>query len=334
MLVLCLGATFALACTATSPALAACKKGQHEYGTTCETEAEHANFLTFANCPFGAPPYNEEFPRGLASCVGGESFYRETWKSKKQREEWEGSHGGPPPGLLSHFTAGKVTVNLAVPITLRGGFEENENPIVGQEDEILWVAARGAATIQPEPQPSISLAKGVNKSLLSESELQRFDYYVKNAKQTKTTATVELAGPAERIRLNLENQLSEQGTAFVFPVKVKLSNPFLGEECYVGSNTNPIDVPFSTGQSGELHGKLGAVTTENGGDVLAIWGDTLVSGEYASPGVENCGIEGGADAAVNSALGLPAPTGNTAILNGVLKLSAAETAQEGVEGRI
>jgi hypothetical protein len=283
-----------------------------------ETIREHSTWQAFANCPFHTPPFNEEYEE-LTACVWGTSSYKERWQSKAQQEQWETSHGQPEPGLLSQFTAGKVTVALKMPILLRGGFEI---PIEGEE--ILWIAAREAPTIQPVPQKTIPITKGVNRSLLSPKELERYEYYVHTAKQTKTYATVELAGPAEQIHLNLSHQLEEEGTAFVFPVKVKLSNPFLGENCYVGSDSSPIKVPFTTGQDGELHGKLGLLTTEHEGGVLVIWGDTLVSSSFSAPGVEGCGVEGGADEAVDSALGLPSATGNTSVLNGVLRLAGSE----------
>jgi hypothetical protein len=323
-------AAFAMAAVASSPAVAAteCKKGQVLYGETCETVQEHANYQSFANCPLHTPPINEEYEE-LPACVGGESFYKETWQSKTQKEEWETNHGKATQGLLSHFTAGKVTVALKNSITLRGGFEQNKNT-----EELVWIGARGAATIQPVAQPTIPLTKGVNTALLSQSELERYYYYVKHAKDIKTTATVELAGPAEQIVLSLANQLSEEGVAFVFPVKVKLSNSFLGDSCYVGSDASPIKVPFTTGQDGELHGKAGQFVGESNNSIIAIWGDTLVSSSFSTPGVEGCGVEGGADEAVDSALGLPSATGNTAVLNGVLKISGAETVEKALKGEI
>ena len=287
---------------------------------SAESLKEHSTWQAFANCPFHAPPYNEEFEE-LSACVWGTSSYKERWENKAQQEEWEKDRNGgnPEPGLLSHFTAGKVTVALKLPILLRGGFEI---PVEGEE--ILWIAARGAPTIQPVSQVTIPITRGVTKALLSTTERERFEYYVHTARQTKTYATVELAGAAEQIHLNLDHQLEEQGTAFVFPVKVKLSNAFLGENCYVGSDSSPIKVPFTTGQDGELHGKLGVLTTEHEGGVLVIWGDTLVSSSFSAPGVEGCGVEGGADEAVDSALGLPSATGNTSVLNGVLRLGGSE----------
>ena len=61
--------------------------------------------------------------------------------------------------------------------------------------------------------------------------------------------------------------------------------------------------------------------------------DTLVNASFASPGVEGCGVGGGADAAIDSALGYPSPSGqNLTILNGTLTLTTAQFAQEALEG--
>ena len=175
-------------------------------------------------------------------------------------------------------------------------------------------------------QAGPSLTKSVDTADLSASELDRYNYFVKIAKETKTTATVELAGSASNIHLNLANLLDAEGTAFSFPVKVKLGNGFVGNNCYVGSNEDPIVVNFTTGTSGELQGKVGQLAFSEGG-VITTWGNTLVASGFASPAAEGCGVEGGADAAVNAALGLPSAN-NTSVLNGVLKLAGAENVEE------
>ncbi len=179
------------------------------------------------------------------------------------------------------------------------------------------------------------MTKDVDTALLSPSELGRYDSYV-IAKEVMVTATVELVGPASSIQVNADNLLAESGTAFAFPVKLKLSNPFVGNDCYVGSNASPIIVEFTTGISGALQGKNGSTLRADKHDfIITVETDTLVNNTFASPGVEGCGVAGGADAAINAALGLPSPAGsNIAVLNGTLKLASAESAKEGLEGKI
>jgi hypothetical protein len=278
---------------------------------------EKAEFQAFANCPFHE--IVEEHP--LNACTWAQSSYKERWESKTQKEAYEAEHG-PTPGLLSHFTAGNISVALKLPITLRGGVTEKEI----EPTELVFSGAEGAPTIQPVAQAGPPLTKSVDKADLSGSELDRFNYYVKVAKETKTTATVELAGSARNIHLNLANLLDGEGTAFSFPVKVKLGSGFVGSNCYVGSDENPIVVNFTTGTSGELQGKLGQLTFGEMG-ILTTWGNTLVASGFASPGAEGCGVEGGADEAINAALGLPS-SNNSSVLNGVLKLAGAENVEE------
>jgi len=295
---------------------------RHVYGTSRETEKEHAEFQAFANCPFGAS--------AELDCSWARSSYREQWPSQTLKEEFEAEHGRKAQELPSEFKAGDVTVPFKLPITLLGGIG------ISEEGEDTWFGAEGAETIQAVAEPAAPLKDDVDAALLSPAELKRYIYYAKVSRETKVTATVELAGPSSAIHVNVDNLLFEEGTAYSFPVKLKLSNAFFGPDCYVGSNASPIVVEFTTGQSGELFGKSGStLASDRNGYIITVLTDTLVNSTFASPGVEGCGVEGGADAAINAELGLPSPSGqNVAILNGTLKLATAENAKEGLEGNI
>ncbi|MGO9487503.1 MAG: hypothetical protein ACLQBB_00565 [Solirubrobacteraceae bacterium] len=307
------------AALAGTPALAEGTCKQHLYGETCESEQQHAEFQAYVHCPFGAST--------ALDCSWAQSTAKEMWPSKKVKEAYIEEHGKPLE-LPSEIQAGKVTVLLASPIILTGGINfENEA-------EEQWVGPNGVESIEPVAQKAQPLKKDVDTALLSSSELSRFDYYDKIARDTKVTATVELAGPASDIHVSVENLLEESGTAFSFPVKLKLSNQFLGSECYIGSNSSPIVVEFTTGTSGSVHGKDGSTLKADAAGIT-VPTDTLVNNTFASPGVEGCGVEGSADEAINAALGLPSPSGaNLTVLDGTLKLNTAEAAQEGLEGKI
>jgi len=301
-------------------ALAACpNRHEVEYGTTCESEKEHAEFYSFAFCPFET----EE----LSSCLWGFTAAKEHWRAGA-KASWEAENGRKPPELPSEFQAGNATVKLKLPITLRGGGIENPETL-----ELAWVGANGAATIEPVAQAAPPLTRDVDVALLSSAERNRYVYYTKITKEKNVTATVELAGPASGIFLDEEHLLEGQGTAFAFPVKVKLTNPFLGGSCYVGSNEDPIFTEFSTGQSGELTGKVGTPVSDRAGAILTIENSTLVSNTFVAPGVQGCGEAGGADAAINAALGLPSPAGkNIAVIDGSLRQAGSNAAKRGVEG--
>ena len=320
---------------ATSASAETCKGKEVNYNGTCETEKEHAEFQAFAHCPFAAEELTVEGESySPIACDWAGSSYKERWESKHQKEGWEAENKRTAPGLRSEFKAGNVIIPLKLPIQLQGGGAQAANEEL-HEGEYHWLGPEdGVPAIQPVPQTGPALTKDVDTSKLSESELARYNYEVHYAKDTKTYVTVELAGPANGISFNILNLFEGHGTAFHFPVKVKLSNPFIGSDCYVGSDAHPIVVDFTTGKAGELEGKLGTVTTDKAAWILTIWGNTLVSDSIEAPGVEDCGVNGGADEALDSALGLPSTSGNFAILNGVLRQTGMEVAKLGIEGQL
>jgi len=145
----------------------------------------------------------------------------------------------------------------------------------------------------------------------------------------EVTATAELAGSVE---LNLEALGTGKGTAVSLPVKVKLSNPALGEECYIGSNSEPISLALTTGTTSPpppnepITGNFGTVGFKAGRKIATISNDSLVGNSFAAPGVNGCGgaLATVIDPVVNLDAGLPAAAGkNTAILSGMLESAGA-----------
>jgi hypothetical protein len=137
-------------------------------------------------------------------------------------------------------------------------------------------------------------------------------------------ATTELAAPATSVILSLAGaEFPELGPALVLPIKVKLENPLLGNECYIGSNTHPIVLELSTGKSGTLTGSLGEITSRAEGGILVIKGSKLVDGTFSAPAATGCGefFSFLLDPIINSKIGLPATTGNSAIFNDTLELA-------------
>jgi hypothetical protein len=233
-------------------------------------------------------------------------------------------------GPESFFQAGNVTVKFVKPVILRGGFTEHEEP------ELEWEGALDGNTISKEAEPAPELTQDINTALLPSTELARYEAYISGGGSTKVTATIELAKPEVRgIVLNEANLLSEEGTAFGFPVMIHLSNKFVGSECYVGSTVEPIDVPFTTGETSPeppntpIHGSKGSIEVNGEGTILTLENTRLVNNTYAAPGVHGCGIDSKADAAINSALALPSPAGhNSTELIGHLSQAGAEVVAE------
>src|SRR5581483_4734214 len=154
---------------------------------------------------------------------------------------------------------------------------------------------------------------------------------------TGVNDTTELAKPAGAIGLNEENLLSETGVALSLPVKVHLENPFLGSECYIGSNSSPIVIELTTGATSppppnkSIRGSRGTLESNAEGTILTISKNSLLNNSFAAPGANGCGgiFAFLVDPIVDSKLGLPSAAGhNTAILNGTLKQAGAEAVRE------
>jgi hypothetical protein len=175
----------------------------------------------------------------------------------------------------------------------------------------------------------------VDPALLSPSELARYNKAIESG-HTKVTATVELAGPPSDIFLDEAAFLSgENVEALGLPTQIKLTNPFLGNACYVGSNQNPIVVHTTSGTTSPpegvepITGRTGTIKIGGRGEIITFVGARLVDNTFPVPGVSNCGWEGGADAAVDAGAGLPSPAGhNVVILEGTLNQAGSEAIEE------
>jgi hypothetical protein len=212
--------------------------------------------------------------------------------------------------------------------TLQGGFIEEEN------GELLFEAAAKGNTLTKTSQKvpgglsglvNCNEIKGEGKN---EKEARKKCEEVFENKLTGVWATIELAGPASSIHLNIANLLEETGTALKLPVKAKIENPLLGSNCYIGSNSSPINVELTSGTSGSVKGKLGELSTRAEGEILVISNDSLVNGTVSVPGATGCGPFGILDSIVDARLSIPAKTGNRVILNGTIEQTSATAARE------
>lgn len=223
------------------------------------------------------------------------------------------------------FKVGKKTVPIVNTITLQGGFS-------GAGSGIKFIAAENGETLSKTPQPVPGGLLGIiAPSFLPKFLQELFNEYI-NKGITGVTATAELAGPASSIGLNTGNILEEEGIGLSLPTKIKLSNPFLGESCYVGSNAHPVVIELTSGATSppppnkSIHGKAGTFEEEDEFLLIRLKNNTLVNNSFAAPGVEGCGgiFSFLIDPAVNAELGTPSAAGtNTAILNGTLETANA-----------
>lgn len=223
------------------------------------------------------------------------------------------------------FKVGKKTVPLVNPQILQGGLILNLETFESQ-----FVAAEDGNTLSKTAQPVPGGLLGITAPTWWPLFLQNLFNETINNGFTGVTATVELAKPASNIKLSLLNLLFQNGTALSLPAKVKLGNPFLGSNCYIGSSTNPITINFTSGTTSPpppnkpISGSVGTVTENEAHTKSVISGGRLVDNAFAAPGANGCGglFSFLIDPFVNEIVGVPSPAGtNSAILEGKIELA-------------
>jgi len=217
-------------------------------------------------------------------------------------------------------TTGAKTVPVKNPQLLQGGADYVGGDILGP---VNILPASEGDTLSKTPQAVPGGLLGVTAPTWWPKFLQDLFNETINNGFTGVTATVELAGPVSAIKLNVAAAVVSQGTALEMPVKIKLGNPFLGNNCYIGSNSKPIVWKFTTGTTSPpppntpITGSPGSVAVAESGKILRINAAKLVDNSFATPGASGCGglFSFLIDPFVNSIVGVPAAAGkNTAIL--------------------
>jgi hypothetical protein len=227
------------------------------------------------------------------------------------------------------ITLGNKTVPIKTPVILQGGVETLQpESIFGP---LKFYGATDGNTLSKTPQPVPGGLLGVTApSWWPQFIKDLFNETINNG-FTGVTATMELAAPASSIKLSLANNALGQGTALALPVKVKLSNPFLGSNCYIGSNSNPIQLNLTSGTTSPpppntpISGNPGTYEETVPG-IIANKGNRLVDNSFAAPGANGCGgllLSWAIDPFVDSIVGTPSAAGrNSAILEGTNYLGA------------
>lgn len=220
------------------------------------------------------------------------------------------------------FEIGKGDVTIVNPVKLQGGFE-------GEGQEIKFYGAENGDTLSETSQPVPGGMTGVNAPNWWPQFLQ--DWFNKEIEDgaTAVNSTLELTGPSKGltdINLSTENLLLEKGIALGLPAKFHLENPLLGSNCYLGWESAPIQLDFTTKTDGALKGDAGAFTFNKAFSIGTIDGSTLVTDSFKVPRAEGCGgiFSFFIDPLVDSVLGLPADAGkNVAVLRGKLQVGNA-----------
>lgn len=148
----------------------------------------------------------------------------------------------------------------------------------------------------------------------------------------EVTATAELAGPVE---VNRGNLLVPSGPVVKLPLKVKLDNEVLGENCYIGSDAEPIVLRLTVGKTAPpppaqpLEGERSPFQAKDKDRIVYLENNKLVDNDFAVPGVSGCGgaLSAIIDPIVDLDTGLPAKAGESkVVMTATLEETAAKWA--------
>jgi hypothetical protein len=220
-------------------------------------------------------------------------------------------------------------------VTLQGGFSA---PVGGFSK---FFAATNGVTLEPVGQPVPGGLLGLVPPEASPPLIKALVELAAENGLTGVDAVLELARPASEIVISETNLAEGIGLALKLPVMVKLENPFLGNNCYVGSEAAPIYWELTAGTTEPpepnkpITGESGEIEFIDGGRILGLFGNELVDNAWAAPKASGCGI--GllsllVDPVINVAAGLPAKAGlNTAILENTVHVTSTAAVKKNDE---
>jgi hypothetical protein len=241
--------------------------------------------------------------------------------------------------IFAHTISGELRIGaMVVPISrtfmsLDGGFQGAEGTFIPPEE--------GGLVLQPTPIPVPGGLATVLEPGALPSSLRAIFGGLTNAGLAGLTAAVEIAGPSSDTQVSTENALQRKGSVLVESLKLKLTNPLLGEHCYIGTNSDPLHMIFTEGMTSPpppnrpIEGALGIAVevpfdlpgVEPGeGSFFRIFDNSLVDDSFAVPAASGCGgsLAPTIDRAIDAKMRLPSPAGsNTMILNTTLELVTA-----------
>jgi hypothetical protein len=222
------------------------------------------------------------------------------------------------------FTIGNKTTPIKNKVILQTGME-GASPF---DPNVKLVPAANGETLSKTPQPVPGGLLGITAPAWWPKFLRDLFNETINNGFTGVTGTVELAAPVSSIKVNVLGMAAGVGTGLSLPVKLKLSNPFLGSNCYIGSTSSPIVLNLTTGTTAPpppntpITGNPGEGAEIDPG-LIAIQNNKLVNNSFAAPGANGCGglFSFLIDPFVDSIVGTPSAAGkNTAVLEGTLSV--------------
>jgi len=214
---------------------------------------------------------------------------------------------------------GKKTTPIINDVTLQGGYGKANSEHISK-----FYEATNGITLSKTPQP----VPGGLAGLIDCKEIKNVIARVAcelalETGPTAVNATLELAKPANEIKISEFNLADEEGLALQLPVKIHLENTFLGSSCYVGSASAPIIWNLTSGATeplppyASIKGTSGLLEGKEEDEIVQLVGNELVDNTWAAPGVSGCAepLSIAVDPVISLVLGVPSSAGeNTAIL--------------------
>jgi len=221
---------------------------------------------------------------------------------------------------------GNKKVPLEKPVTLQGGYGA-----AGEDDFAKFYGATNGITLSKAPQNVPGGLLGIVPEASSPALVKALIKFFLENSLTGVNSTLELAKPASTIRVS-ENHLSgEVETALEMAVKVHLENPFLGKNCFVGSEASPITWKLTTGTTSPpepnkpITGAGGEGEFLEEARILKLKNNVLVDNSWSAPTASGCGgiLSFLVTPIINAQLGTTTAGHNTAILKGTVSVASA-----------
>ncbi len=230
-------------------------------------------------------------------------------------------------------TLGKKKTPIVNPVTLQGGFG------VPVEGFSKFFAAKNGITLSKTPQPVPGGLAGIVPDASSPALVKALIKFFFENSITGVNSTLELAKPASEIKISEIHLAEEEEVALRMPVKVRLENPFLGKNCYVGSSTTPIWWELTTGFTNppppneQIRGEGGEVSFLESGRILKLTGTELVDNAWGAPKAAGCGgiLSFLVSPIINSQLGTITAGNNTARLENTTHIATAAAVKKNDE---
>ncbi len=235
------------------------------------------------------------------------------------------------------FVIGAVKVPINKTITLQDGLFPTGNP-ENENEYFVIPAADGNSLSKTELEVpggllGLSSCDGIKGRGIFGID-RRTCHAIFDNRITRVTATTEVvANPHNPAILNLLALARGEGVGLTLPIRVHLNNPFLGKACYIGSESNPVELHLTTGATSPslpnlpISGSGGELSTPEEHELseLRLTGNSLVDNSFSTPAAEGCGgfLSFLVDPILNSKLKLPSADGhNTAVLTGTTDLTS------------